>query len=170
MVVFPISKNCYICRNTDKQSTFKHYKPKGISNELFNSEYLKHSDFKSVIWVCESIIDALSLEEAEKNIKSISLNSINNARQLVDEIKDNDFKGFIVLALDTDAQGIRTSQELKEELELIGIKSFVFNSDLDKYNVTNNEGTKKNKDINEWLLADKEKLTNSVTTDRKSVV
>lgn len=164
MVVFPISKNCYICRNTDKQSTFKHYKPKGISNELFNIEYLKRSDFKSVIWVCESIIDALSLEEAEKNIKSISLNSINNARQLVDEIKDNDFKGFIVLALDTDAQGIRTSQELKEELELIGIKSFIFNSDLDKYNVTNNEGTKKNKDINEWLLADKEKLTNSVTT------
>lgn len=163
MVVLPISKTCYLGRYTDDTKGFKHHKPKGTTNEIFNGNYLKDSNFKTIIWVCEGIIDALSLEEINEDIKAISLNSINNASQLVQEAKDNNFKGVFMLAFDTDVNGIRASQDLKEDLEAIGIKAFIFNSNYDKYNVVSDDGnTIKNKDINEWLLSDKEALTKQV--------
>ena len=162
-VIFPISTNNYIGRNTDN-TTFKHYKPKGSTNELFNGAYLKDSNFKSVVWITEAIIDALSLEEANEDIKAISLNSINNAKQLVSEAKASNFKGLFILALDTDTQGIRASKELQEDLELIGIKTILFNRDSDKYNITIDGNEVKNKDINEYLVSDKNKLTNDITS------
>ena len=165
MIILPISKTCYLGRYTDTTSTYKHHKPKGTTNEIFNGDYLKNSDYKTIIWVCEAIIDALSLEEINEDIKAISLNSINNASQLVREAKDNNFKGVFMLALDTDTNGIKASEDLKEDLDAIGIKTFIFNSNYDKYNVyleDNNEI--KNKDINEWLLSDKEGLKKSVTS------
>ena len=163
MLVLPISKTCYLGRYADTNTTYKHHKPKGTTNEIFNGNYLKDSNFKTIIWVCEGIIDALSLEEINEDIKAISLNSINNASQLVQEAKDNNFKGVFMLAFDTDVNGIRASQDLKDDLEAIGIKAFIFNSNYDKYNVVSDDGNSiKNKDINEWLLSDKEALTRQV--------
>ena len=163
MIVLPISNTCYLGRYTDDTKGYKHHKPKGTSNEIFNGKYLKDSNFKSIVWVCESIIDALSLEEISQDIKAISLNSINNANQLVQEVKDNNFKGVFILAFDTDYNGINASKELQEDLEAIGIKSFIFNSEPNKFNVVSDDGTEiKNKDINEWLLSDKEKLQKNV--------
>lgn len=164
MLVLPISKTCYLGRYTDDTNRYKHHKPKGTTNELFNGNYLKDSDYKTIIWVTEAIIDALSLEEINEDIKAISLNSVNNASQLVQEAKDNNFKGVFMLALDTDTIGINASTDLKEDLEAIGIKSFIFNSNPDKYNVVSDDNTIKNKDINEWLLSDKEGLKKSVTS------
>ena len=164
MLVLPISKTCYLGRYTDDTNRYKHHKPKGTTNELFNGNYLKDSDYKTIIWVTEAIIDALSLEEINEDIKAISLNSVNNASQLVQEAKDNNFKGVFMLALDTDTIGINASTDLKEDLEAIGIKSFIFNNTLDKYNVVSDDNTIKNKDINEWLLSDKEGLKKSVTS------
>jgi replicative DNA helicase len=164
MIILPISKTCYLGRYTDDKKGFKHHKPKGTTNEIFNGDYLKNSDFKTIIWVCESIIDAMSLEEVNQDIKAISLNSINNARQLVNEAKDNNFKGTFILALDTDYNGIKASQDLQEDLELIGIKSVIFNSDSDKFNIVSDDGKDiKNKDINEWLITGKDQLQKSVT-------
>lgn len=164
MLVLPISKTCYLGRYTDDTNRYKHHKPKGTTNELFNGNYLKDSDYKTIIWVTEAIIDALSLEEINEDIKAISLNSVNNASQLVQEAKDNNFKGVFMLALDTDTIGINASTDLKEDLEAIGIKSFIFNNTLDKFNVVSDDNTIKNKDINEWLLSDKEGLKKSVTS------
>lgn len=164
MLVLPISKTCYLGRYTDDTNRYKHHKPKGTTNELFNGNYLKDSDYKTIIWVTEAIIDALSLEEINEDIKAISLNSVNNASQLVQEAKDNNYKGVFMLALDTDTIGINASTDLKEDLEAIGIKSFIFNNTLDKYNVVSDDNTIKNKDINEWLLSDKEGLKKSVTS------
>lgn len=163
MIVLPISNTCYLGRYTDDTKGYKHHKPKGTTNEIFNGKYLKDSDFKSIVWVTESIIDALSLEEINQDIKAISLNSINNASQLVQEAKDNNFKGVFMLAFDTDYNGLNASKELQEDLEAIGIKSFIFNSEPNKFNVVSDDGTEiKNKDINEWLLSDKEKLQKNV--------
>lgn len=163
MIVLPISNTCYLGRYTDDTNKYKHHKPKGTSNEIFNGKYLKDSDFKSIVWVCESIIDALSLEEINNDIKAISLNSINNANQLVQEAKDNNFKGVFMLAFDTDYNGIKASQDLQEDLEAIGIKAYIFNSEPNKFNVYKEDGTEiKNKDINEWLLSDKEKLAKNI--------
>ena len=163
MLVLPISKTCYLGRYTSENANFKHHKPKGTSNEIFNGDYLKDSNFKTIIWVCESIIDALSLEEINEDIKAISLNSINNARQLVQEANDNDYKGVFVLALDTDTNGLRASKELQEDLEAINIKALIFNNDISSYNTQNGNDEIKNKDINEWLLSDREKLKSNAT-------
>lgn len=156
VIVLPVSKYYYEARATEENAYIKHIKPKGISNELFNSQYLQDSNYKTVIWVCEAIIDAISLEETNQDIKAMSLNSVNNSKQLVTEAQDHNFKGTLVLALDTDTYGLRASTDLQEELEAIGIKAIIFNKDKDKYNG--------NKDINEWLINDKESLT-SVTTN-----
>ncbi len=163
MLVLPISKTCYLGRYTSENATYKHHKPKGTSNELFNGDYLKDSNFKTIIWVCESIIDALSLEEINEDIKAISLNSINNAKQLVQEANDNNYKGVFVLALDTDTNGLRASKELQEDLEAINIKGLIFNNDLTSYNINNGDDEIKNKDINEWLISDRDKLQKQAT-------
>jgi replicative DNA helicase len=165
MIILPISKNYYLGRYVKGNKEYKYKIPKGTTNELFNSSYLKDSNYKTIIWVTEGIIDTLSLEEINEDIKTISLNSINNANQLVQEAKNNDFKGMFILALDTDSHGIETSEKLKEDLDAIGIKSFIFNSDISKFNTISEDGQEtKNKDINEWLLSDKEKLRKSVTS------
>lgn len=136
MVILPISKTCYEGRSVEPNAYIKHFKPKGISNELFNLDYIKNSNYDSVIWVTEAIIDALSLEETKEDIKAVSLNSLNNSSQLVEELRKNKYKGAIMLALDTDNSGINESKKLQEEIEALGIKTFIFNSSNDKYNKT----------------------------------
>lgn len=165
MIVLPISKTCYLGRYTDDTKGFKHHKPKGTSNEIFNGKYLKDSDFKTIIWVCESIIDALSLEEINQDIKAISLNSINNASQLVQEARDNNYKGVFMLAFDTDNNGIKASETLQEDLEAIGYTSYIYNSKINKFNSFTDDGKEtRNKDLNEWLLSDKEGMQKNVTS------
>jgi len=159
MVILPISKNYYLGRYTEANAIYKHHKPKGTTNEIFNVQHLKDSDFKSVIWVTESIIDALSLEEINHDIKAIALNSTTNANQLINELKDSNFKGYLILALDTDTTGIRASKELKEDLEAIGVNSFIFNKDYDDYNLSDET---KAKDINDMLVQNRTKLENKV--------
>ena len=163
MVILPISNTCYLGRYTDDTKGYKHHKPKGVTNEIFNNKYLKDSDFKSIIWVTESIIDALSLEEINKDIKAISLNSINNYKQLVQEAKDSNYKGVFMIAFDTDSNGLNASKDLKDDLEAIGIKAIIFNNDKNKYNVISEDQEIINKDINEWLLTGKEQLQKNVT-------
>ena len=167
MVILPISKYYYLGRSTEDNAQFKHHKPKGTTNEIFNGHYLKDSDFKSVIWVNESVIDSLSLEEINKDIKAIALNSTANANQLINELKDSDFKGYLVLALDTDATGIKASKELYEDLEAIGVKSFIFNRDYDAYNLSDET---KAKDINDMLVQNKEKLEQKVNSLNDMIV
>lgn len=134
-VIFPLSKNSYIARSTEEHPYIKHFKPKGSNNVIFNNEYIKDSQFNSVVWVNESIIDALSLERVNQDIKAISLNSTNNARQLIQEAKNNNFKGAFILALDTDETGLKASMDLKEDLEAIGIKAYIFNKNSEAYNI-----------------------------------
>lgn len=155
-IVFPLNASSYISRYIN--NPYKKHSKQG-TNVIFNEDYIKNSDFKSVVWVSEAIIDALSLEEVNENIKAISLNSINNAKQLVELVKSSNYKGMLVLALDTDTNGIRASKELKEDLEALGIASVIYNSRQDRFNI--DERTKI-KDINELLLADKEKLKKDV--------
>lgn len=154
-VILPVSKYFYVGRYTDERQGFKHHKPKGATQELFNLDYLKASDYKSVIWLTESIIDALSLEVVKEDIKAISLNGVAYAKEFIKELKQNNFKGAVILALDTDATGIKTSRDIKEDLEDLGIKTLIFNSNSDRYG----EGIK---DINEMLINDAEKLKSSV--------
>ena len=154
-LIIPVSNNFYVGRYTT-EGKMKHHKPKGAMQELFNSQYLKESDFKSVVFITESIIDSLSLEEANENIKSVALNGAEYYTEAIKIIKENDYKGAIILALDTDNTGLRVSENIAEELKELGIKTITMNKENNSYG----EGIK---DINEYLLKDKDSLTKTIT-------
>lgn len=166
--IIPISKSFYITRDTlelteeerVKEHRLRYNIPKDASIELFNIELLKETDFKSVLFITESVIDALSLEEVEPNIKAIALNGIGNANRLVEELEKTDFKGFVVLALDNDENksGQRASKDLEIELEKVGIRT----KTLNRIDAPIEDIYKGYKDINEYLQNDKESLENLI--------
>ena len=162
--VIPISKSFYITRDTLelteeerlKEHRLRYNIPKDASIELFNIDLLKATDFKSVLFITESVIDALSLEEVEPNIKAIALNGIGNTNRLIEELEKADFKGFVVLALDNDENksGQRASKDLEAELEKLGIRT----KTLNRIDAPKEDIYKGFKDINEYLQNDKESL------------
>jgi len=150
LIILPCSKYYYEARTIKKDSKFRYQKPKGATLELFNSKNIDDS-YKTILFITESIIDALSLEEVNEDIKTIALNSVSNWHLLKAQLKD--FKGYLVLALDTDEAGLKASKEIKEDFK--NIKTYIMNRESLSYG----EGIK---DINDYLLADKERLTKNV--------
>ena len=167
-VVLPVSKSFYMLRDTkeltdeerQKQKRPKHNILKGANKEIFNLDILKDADFKSVVFVVESILDALSIETVRPGTKTIALNGTAKEK-LIDELEDIDFKGFIVLALDNDENlsGQKASRDLKEDLEKIGLRVKVIN-ELGK---PKEEIYKGYKDLNEFLVNDLEALQSLIT-------
>ena len=118
LIVFPINKNCYFARSTVNNNKIK---SKGIS-DIWNKEYIINQE--KLIYVTESIIDSLSLEVIDSNVKTISINGIGNINSLVNTIKKYNYDGNIVIVFDNDRPGIEASHKLKEELTKIGVNSF----------------------------------------------
>lgn len=144
LIVFPITKYCYFARST--VNDFK-LKSDGIS-DIWNKELLDSND---LIYVTEGIIDSLSLETIDPNVKTISINGVTNINNLIYVIKEKEFKGNIVIAFDNDIRGIRAAKDLKEELTKINVNSFstTLVSNFDDNDVT---------DINSALMNNREKL------------
>ena len=144
LIVFPITKYCYFARST--VNDFK-LKSGGIS-DIWNKELL---DNNGLIYVTESIIDSLSLETIDPNIKTISINGVTNINTLIHILKEKEFKGNIVIAFDNDRWGIEATKSLKDELAKINVNCFstTLVSNFDDVNV---------KDINSALMNNTEKL------------
>lgn len=167
-VVLPVSKSFYMLRDTKdlteeerlKQKRPKHNIVKGAVKEVFNLDLLKEADFKSVVFITESILDALSIEVVKPGTKAIALNGTAKEK-LIDELENLDFKGYIVLALDNDENlsGQRASKELKEALEKIGLRVKVLN----ELGRPKEDIYKGYKDLNEFLVNDAEALENLIT-------
>lgn len=142
MVVFPINKNCYFARSVNSNQKLK---SRGTSY-LWNEKLLENSDSKTLIYVTESIIDSLSLETIDPDIKTVALNGLPNYKRLLKVIDDKKFVGNIVLAFDNDITGKIYQDIVKEELKKRKINSFstsiIFTMDV--------------KDLNEALVKDKE--------------
>lgn len=142
MVVFPINKNCYFARSVNSNQKLK---SRGTSY-LWNEKLLENSDSKTLIYVTESIIDSLSLETIDSDIKTVALNGLPNYKRLLKVIDDKKFVGNIVLAFDNDITGKIYQDIVKEELKKRKINSFstsiIFTMDV--------------KDLNEALVKDKE--------------
>lgn len=144
MVVFPINKNCYFARSVNGDSKIK---SKGTSY-LWNEKLLDNSDNKTLIYVTESIIDSLSLETIDSDVKTIALNGLPNYKRLLKVVKDNGYNGSLVLAFDNDKSGKMYQDIVKEELTKLNVNSFSTSiiSSLDV------------KDLNEALIKNKESL------------
>lgn len=166
--VLPVSKSFYLLRDTKElteeerkaQKRLRYDATTGANIELFNLKNLEEADFKSVVFITESVIDALSLEVVEPNIKTVALNGIANASRLTEEAIKNNFRGYFVLALDNDKNlsGQKASLSLKKDLEKHGFRTFVIN-DIEK---TNEEIYNGCKDLNEYLLQDAEGLKSKI--------
>lgn len=146
LVVFPINKHCYFARsvvNNDK------IKSKG-SSDIWNKRYIKENN--QLIYVTEGIIDALSLEVIDPNVKVMSINGVGNINSLVYALKENNFNGTIGIAFDKDGAGKKATDELKKELAKINVNSFSTSM------IATFDDTSKVKDINMALINNKELL------------
>lgn len=148
LIVFPITKYCYFARSTINSTKLK---SKGNS-DIWNKDLLDNSE--NLIYITEGIIDSLSLETIDPNIKTISINGVGNIHALIHTIKEKQFNGTVVIAFDNDAAGIRAVKDLKEELAKINVNSFstmlIANfddaecKDINKALITNRELLEKN--------------------------
>lgn len=146
LVIFPINKHCYFGRSTVNNDKFK----SGGNSDIWNEEYINENT--SILYITESIIDALSLEVIDSDIKVVSINGITNTKSLISRIKENNFNGIVGIIFDNDKWGINASKELKEELAKINVNSF--STSL----VANFADEKNIKDLNQALVVDKDKL------------
>lgn len=146
LVVFPINKHCYFARsvvNNDK------IKSKG-SSDIWNKRYIKENN--QFVYVTEGIIDALSLEVIDPNVKVMSINGVGNINSLVYALKENNFNGTIGIAFDNDGAGKKATDELKKELAKINVNSFSTSM------IATFDDTSKVKDINMALINNKDLL------------
>ncbi len=146
LVVFPINKHCYFARsvvNNDK------IKSRG-SSDIWNKKYIEENS--QLVYVTEGIIDALSLEVIDPNVKVMSINGVGNINSLVYALKENNFNGTIGIAFDKDGAGKKATDELKKELAKINVNSFSTSM------IATFDDTSKVKDINMALINNKELL------------
>lgn len=146
LVVFPINKHCYFARsvvNNDK------IKSRG-SSDIWNKKYIKENN--QLVYVTEGIIDALSLEVIDPNVKVMSINGVGNINSLVYALKENNFNGTIGIAFDKDGAGKKATDELKKELAKINVNFFSTSM------IATFDDISKVKDINMALINNKDLL------------
>lgn len=146
LVVFPINKHCYFARsvvNNDK------IKSRG-SSDIWNKKYIKENN--QLVYVTEGIIDALSLEVIDPNVKVMSINGVGNINSLIYALKENNFNGTIGIVFDKDGTGKKATDELKKELAKINVNSFSTSM------IATFDDISKVKDINMALINNKDLL------------
>lgn len=146
LVVFPINKHCYFARsvvNNDK------IKSRG-SSDIWNKKYIKENN--QLVYVTEGIIDALSLEVIDLNVKVMSINGVGNINSLIYALKENNFNGTIGIVFDKDGAGKKATDELKKELAKINVNSFSTSM------IATFDDISKVKDINMALINNKDLL------------
>ena len=146
LVVFPINKHCYFARSVVNNNKIK---SRG-SSDIWNKKYIKENN--QLVYVTEGIIDALSLEVIDPNIKVMSINGVGNINSLVYALKENNFNGTIGIVFDKDGAGKKATDELKKELAKINVNSFSTSM------IATFDDISKVKDINMALINNKDLL------------
>ena len=115
-IITPCSKSFYVGRAILPEEQYKKLNSPGNAY-CFNGAALY--DGTPVIFVTEGAFDALSIIEAGGT--AIALNSTSNADSLVNRLKNRPTEAALILTLDSDEQGQKTTQKLKADLQEIGI-------------------------------------------------
>lgn len=148
-VIFPITKGSYIERFitptkiNDKE--FRYMNSKKLTAEdhfCFQLDKINNYD-KNIIFLCEGIMDALTLQTINKDYLTISSGGAKaNHKKVVDKLKEfsKDKKVIVVLILDNDDAGDIGTKKFKEEL---GITKNVYPIDMRKAVINYNIFTKK---------------------------
>lgn len=158
-IIIPCNKYYYKGRSIDDTAHIKHSNPKGVKVSLWNYETLKNSTKDTCIIITESITDALSIENGNSELKTIALNSTSNKDLLYKAIDYYKYKGYFILALDSDITGLEASLDIHRELANKNIFSYIYNQDENTYST-------EAKDFNELaqlFKGDKDSLNNLAT-------
>lgn len=142
-IVFPYDKKCtyYMRRNIEEKSF---YLPKGLEEPIFNYEILDNLDDSNVLFVCESIICALSVWQYS-SLNVIALCGTGN-HKFIESIKDKNI--CVLLCMDKDDAGNKATKR---------ISSLLDNENIDWYDVRFENDYK---DPNEFLINDKDNFLN----------
>ena len=146
-LIIPTSRSSYAARNTDPAADKKNRwrKSKGGAS-LFNTRVLKEA--QKPIYIVEGELDAISIVEVGG--EALGLGSTDNWRKLIALLEKQKPNQPLIISLDNDADGQKTSGELAESLTKLGITFYR----LDPYNG--------HKDANEALVADRDAFTAAI--------
>jgi len=142
-LIIPTSKEHYIARDIRQQLTDKQDKYKKMnegSPRIFNEQVLFAQDVQK-IFITEGAIDALSVIEA--GATAIALNSTSNAAALLEKLGQQRPSATLILCLDNDDAGKKTTAELRAGLDRLNISHIAANI------------SGSHKDPNEALTADR---------------
>lgn len=115
-LIIPTSDNSYVARNTDKGADKKNrYRYRGTKTP-FNLQAVKTSS--EPIFITEGQLDAISIIETGR--QAIALGGTDN-KILFKAIEENRPKKPLILALDNDEVGEKSSKEIAEELTSLQI-------------------------------------------------
>lgn len=148
-IIFPITKGSYIKRYivpikfNDKETRYSNSKKLTAEDHFcFNLDKLNTYN-KNIIFVCEGIMDAVTLQTINKDYLAIATGGAKaNHKKVVDKLKEfsKDKKVIAVLILDNDDAGDIGTKKFKEEL---GITKNVYPIDMRKAVINYNIFTKK---------------------------
>ena len=148
-IIFPITKGSYIERFISPAKIngkeFRYMNSKKLTAEdhfCFNLDKLNTYN-KNIIFVCEGIMDAVTLQTINKDYLTIATGGAKaNHKKVVDKLKEfsEDKKVIAVLILDNDDAGDIVTKKFKEEL---GITKNVYAIDMRKAVINYNIFTKK---------------------------
>lgn len=155
-VIFPINKISFFARNIYNNGK---YKSSGESF-LWNEKNLRNSSENTIVYITEGIIDALSIETIDPNIKTLSLNGTTNYKRLIELLNKYNYKGVIVLALDNDLTGKKYNELIKNELIKLEIPYLNCTPAIIK------DGFK---DYNEMLVESNEKFKKNIISVNKII-
>lgn len=145
-LIIPTSTGSYIARDT-RPDVKDYAKIKEGEVQLFNTRDLYNADDRPV-FITEGEIDALSIIEAGG--LATALGSAANYKKLVDLLRDKRTNNTLILSLDNDDAGRKTSRELAAALQGLNI-SYISADIAAGY-----------KDPNDALTADREVFTKAI--------
>ena len=145
-LIIPTGKNSFVARNTDSTAQKTDRYRKNGASQLYNIKCLKTA--QKPIFICEGELDALSIVEVGG--EAVALGSTANYSHLVKLLEAQKPAQPLILALDNDEDGQKTTESLAKELERVQIPFYRLNPYGDK------------KDANEALMADREAFTQAV--------
>lgn len=142
-LIIPTSMETYTIRNIDENSNFRYKKVGELA--IYNYWKLKEGEYKKDnVYIVEGEIDALSLETIGKN--AMALGSVNNIDKFIKNLIRDRPENTFYLMLDNDEAGKKAQEKLYQKL--------IDNN----FSVINTNILEKYKDVNEFLVKDKENL------------
>jgi replicative DNA helicase len=120
-VLIPIGPDYFIRRSTTEK---KYFNLLDIPVPIFNEEYITRSG-SEIIFITESAIDAISIEQAGG--KAIALNSATNDNKLISLIEQHKPKHKFIISLDNDKEGQEATKRIIEAMERMGTPHMTIN-------------------------------------------